>query len=103
MSTAVGLLGRGRMGKVIETLLKSDYANQTQLTSAIGKGGSMESLAPSAVVIDFSLPEAVLSYLATFKSKPNPPALVVASTGWKLESTKRTRDLRESRACHGLG
>ena len=84
----VGLLGRGRMGKVLEALIKTDFATQAQVTSIVGRDGSMESLAPSAVVIDFSLPEAVLSYVSTFKSRPNPPALIVASTGWKLDQRK---------------
>ena len=88
MMTAIGLLGRGRMGKVVETLLKTDYANQVQVTSMIGKGDSMESLASSAVVVDFALPEATLNFLSSFKSKANPPALVVASTGWKLDQRK---------------
>jgi 4-hydroxy-tetrahydrodipicolinate reductase len=85
---SIGLLGRGRMGKVLESLIKTDFATQVQLTSVIGRGESMESLAKSAVVIDFSLPEAVLSFVSTLKSRPNPPALVVASTGWKLDQRK---------------
>jgi 4-hydroxy-tetrahydrodipicolinate reductase len=84
----IGLLGRGRMGKVVEELLKNEYTNQVQLTSIIGKGSDMQSLATSSVVIDFALPDATLSFLSTFKSKPNPPALVVASTGWKLDQRK---------------
>jgi 4-hydroxy-tetrahydrodipicolinate reductase len=84
----IGLLGRGRMGKVVESLLKTDYASRVKVSAVVGKDGAMDSLSPSSVVIDFSLPEAVTSFVSAYRSKPNPPALIVASTGWKLDQRK---------------
>jgi 4-hydroxy-tetrahydrodipicolinate reductase len=73
------------MGKVVQTLLNDQGL---KLTGMIGQGGDFESLQSSDVVIDFSLPAGVLSFIERFGETEKPPALVVASTGWKLEERK---------------
>jgi 4-hydroxy-tetrahydrodipicolinate reductase len=92
MSVAIGLLGRGRMGKVLQSLIKDEYAKQASLVAVLGKGKSLDLLQPSDVVIDFSAPEAVLAFVKQYKTSENAPALVVASTGWKLD---QRRELEE--------
>jgi 4-hydroxy-tetrahydrodipicolinate reductase len=94
MSVQIGLLGRGRMGKVLESLLQGEFAEKTSLTTMVGKSLTPETydtLKSSQVIIDFSSPEAVLALMGKLRSEPNPtalPAFIVASTGWKLDQRK---------------
>jgi 4-hydroxy-tetrahydrodipicolinate reductase len=81
----IGLLGRGRMGKVVQTVLGE---KGLKLSGVVGQGGDFSSLQSSDVVIDFALPAGVLSLIEKLSGAEKPPALVVASTGWKLDERK---------------
>jgi 4-hydroxy-tetrahydrodipicolinate reductase len=85
----VGLLGRGRMGKVVQSVLSEKGITPT---GVVGQGGDFSSLSSSEVVIDFSLPSGVLALIEKLGPSEKPPALVVASTGWKLEERKKLEE-----------
>jgi 4-hydroxy-tetrahydrodipicolinate reductase len=85
VNQTIGLLGRGRMGKVVQTLMNE---RELKLVGPIGQGGEFDSLSSCDVVIDFSLPAGVLTFIEKLGTLEKPPALVVASTGWKLEERK---------------
>jgi 4-hydroxy-tetrahydrodipicolinate reductase len=87
----LGLLGKGRMGKVLEPLLKnsdSEYSKSARLEATVGRGDSVDAFKNCEAVIDFSSPETVLSFVNHFRSVENPPGLIVASTGWKVDQRR---------------
>jgi 4-hydroxy-tetrahydrodipicolinate reductase len=85
MNPTIGLLGRGRMGKAVQALLSE---RGIKLVGPIGQGGDFDSLGACDVVIDFALPAGVLTLIEKMDVTKKSPALVVASTGWKLEERK---------------
>lgn len=86
---SIGLLGAsGRMGVKVAALLAGEYAARAALNAKAGRGQSLENLFSCDAVIDFSLPEAGVALASQISSSGKGPALVVASTGWKLEQRK---------------
>jgi 4-hydroxy-tetrahydrodipicolinate reductase len=89
----IGLLGAtGRMGQWVTRLLAGDYSEKAQPGPAIGRvqnENELEALLSSDVVIDFALPEAMLSLarVALQSQAARLPAFIVGSTGWKPEQT----------------
>ena len=89
--TSVGVLGsNGRMGKRVVELRgrSSEFAAHASLKAMVSRDHSTEALLGCDVVIDFSNPEAVVNLAAKITAAKKGPALVVASTGWKLDQRK---------------
>lgn len=91
----VGLLGpNGRMGQWVTRLLQTEYAGRAELAHSAGRGVSLEPLLHTDVVIDFSLPEAMLELAqAAAKAAGTLPAFVVGSTGWTIDQRRALEEL----------
>jgi 4-hydroxy-tetrahydrodipicolinate reductase len=90
---ALGVLGfNGRMGKRVVALLGpepgSEFGHRAELKALVGKNHSTEGLLGCEAVIDFSNPEAAVNLAAKIVAARMGPAVVVASTGWKLDQRK---------------
>ena len=87
--TSVGVLGsNGRMGKRVVELISAEFAAHAELKAMVSRDHSTEALLGCDVVIDFSNPEAVVNLAAKITATGKGPALIVASTGWKLDQRK---------------
>lgn len=84
-----GLLGAtGRMGQHVQGGLGGE--KDFQLAVAVGKGDALEPLLNCEVVIDFSLPDALSSYLdLALAGKKKLPALVTGTTGLDAATKKK--------------
>jgi 4-hydroxy-tetrahydrodipicolinate reductase len=90
---SLGVLGcEGRMGKRVIELAASEFASQAELKALVGRAHSTEVLLDCDVVIDFSNPEAVMNLSSKITIAKKGPALIVASTGWKLDQRKILED-----------
>lgn len=92
-----GLLGAtGRMGQWAARLAESEFAEQLTITAKPGRKENLQALLACDVVIDFSLPEAMLTLaqqaLATPTATPL-PAFAIASTGWSLDGRRELEAL----------
>ncbi|MBI3535243.1 MAG: 4-hydroxy-tetrahydrodipicolinate reductase [Deltaproteobacteria bacterium] len=91
----LGLLGaNGKMGNTVQRLLKDDGSNISLFAQA-DLGDPLEPLLTSDVIIDFSSPTATLELIRKcLNLKPQKlPALVVGSTGWKIDDLKELESL----------
>jgi 4-hydroxy-tetrahydrodipicolinate reductase len=91
MSCRIGVLGaKGRMGReVIAALAHARYTDKALTGPFADQGDSLSSLlAGSDTIIDFSAPEAVLALVRAAEKIERPPALVVGSTGWKIDDRR---------------
>jgi len=81
----IGLLGAsGKMGAHVIELIKNEFASQAELFCTSDQNNkNFDQLAHSEVIIDFSLPEAVESFIeyVTRNKLPHPP-IALGSTGW---------------------
>jgi 4-hydroxy-tetrahydrodipicolinate reductase len=93
----LGLLGgSGRTGQLVRQVLESEFAGRAELVAAPERGQSFAPLRDCDVVIDFAVPEATGALVAEWLAAPAGsmlPALVVGSTGWKLEDSRRLEEL----------
>ncbi len=91
----LGLLGAsGRMGKQVEKLLQTEFSKDAKLIAAPKRGESMDALLSCDAVIDFALPEAVTAFAKiAAPAGTKLPALIVGSTGWKLDTKKELEEL----------
>lgn len=86
---SIGILGSsGRMGTVVQNLLKSEFEKQFTVLAQVDHGDSLDPLLNCNVVIDFSLPEGGVAFAqkAIQTGKCNP--WVIASTGWSNDQRK---------------
>lgn len=92
---ALGILGaKGRMGREVSSVLEKDYATRATCIAAADRGDDLSSLLDSQVVIDFSSPAAVLELVKLAENgAPRLPALVLGSTGWKIDERNRLLEL----------
>lgn len=83
----LGLLGAsGRSGREVMRLIEGEFAGRAECVAAPKRGESLAPLLEADAVIDFSSPDAVVAFAAECGSSNRPlPALVIASTGWKLD------------------
>jgi len=93
----LGLLGSsGRMGEWVKQLISTEFSDQTVLCVSADKGDALESLLDTDVIIDFSLPPAMIEFAKLAqKSNAHIPALVIASTGWTDEQKAVVTSLKE--------
>jgi 4-hydroxy-tetrahydrodipicolinate reductase len=85
----IGVLGaKGKMGSLVCSLITSDYSKKAILQVSSDKGDNVDSLIESDVVIDFSEPTAVVNFVKKAQAKTRVPALVVGSTGWRIDERK---------------
>jgi 4-hydroxy-tetrahydrodipicolinate reductase len=93
----VGLLGsQGRMGQLVTSLLHTEFSGKAALAASATRGQSLQPLLDCEVVIDFSLPQAMLLLARDALERPDPlPALVVGSTGWKLDDRRVLEELAQ--------
>lgn len=81
-SLHLGILGAGgRMGRMVASLLREEYADRVKRVTAVGRGEGVAPLAETDAIIDFSTPEATLSLLEGARQKHLPP-LACGTTGW---------------------
>ncbi|MFB9733352.1 4-hydroxy-tetrahydrodipicolinate reductase [Ornithinimicrobium kibberense] len=78
MALSVGLLGTGRLGSAIRAAAASQ--DDVEVVWAVGRGTSLDGLAPVDVAVDVSSADAVAGHLAWARSTGTP--LVVGTTGW---------------------
>ena len=90
MSIRVLLVGRGRMGQLVESLAPE---HDVQIVGTITRANSAdpESWPPADVAIDFSAAAAVPSNARTLASRG--VSLVIGTTGWQSEVEALRRDL----------
>lgn len=87
----IGLLGsNGKMGKQVSDLLHSEFSKKARIVAQVDMGDSIKSLQEADVVIDFSTPQGVVSFVKAMQ-KPY-PALVTGTTGWKDSEKKLLQD-----------
>lgn len=85
----IGVLGAsGRMGQMVRRVASEEFASRVQLVATPKHSESLSSLNTCDVVIDFSSPDAVIELIRNWTDVSPLPALVVGSTGWKLEQRK---------------
>ena len=83
----VGVLGStGRMGREVLRVLKEEFSAHAEIAAQPKHGEDLSVLNSCDVIIDFALPEAVMSFIK--QASGNFPTLIVCSTGWTLDQRK---------------
>ena len=96
MSTSLLLLGRGRMGAIVESLAPQ-YGFSLAGTVDIDNADRPDTGPSAEVAIDFSIPEAVPQNLPRLAERGT--NVVIGTTGWQAHEAA----LREQVARHGIG
>jgi 4-hydroxy-tetrahydrodipicolinate reductase len=88
------------MGNEVSRLIASEFQGRATLELVVGRGDPIDSLRKCDVVIDFSSPQAALELVRDWQSINvlNLPALVVGSTGWKIDERRELEDLAQKTA-----
>lgn len=91
----IGVLGaKGKAGSAIPKLVKTEFSKQAQWVGGADLNEPLETVYDTDVVIDFAAPEAALNFLRlSQKRSSTPPALVVGSTGWKINERRELEEL----------
>lgn len=94
----IGVLGsKGKAGAAVSKLVKTEFSKVAQFTGGVDLNDPLETLYESDVVIDFSVPEASLNFLRlSQKRSSNPPALIVGTTGWKINERRELEELAKN-------
>lgn len=101
----------GRMGGEVLNLLRSEFSSQIEIVATPKRGDSFLELLKADVVIDFSLPEAFMLFLAELKKTKTKglPLFVIGSTGWSasqekelIQLSKKTKILKASNFSLGI-
>ena len=96
MSASLLIVGRGRMGRLVESL-SSDYGFQVAGTVDLDNVASPESWPQADVAIDFSLAEAVPENFPRLAARGM--NVVIGATGWQVEEPR----LRAEAEARGIG
>jgi 4-hydroxy-tetrahydrodipicolinate reductase len=99
----LGLLGAsGRLGSLIQDLVKTDFAHEFTLVACPSRSDSLAPLLSTDVVMDVSLPEAFTQwsksaeYINALGHKSQLPVFVIGSTGWTPEQRRVLEQLAQS-------
>lgn len=78
------------MGRILQQLLKDEFADKTQVAALIGNGQPMAPLLDCDVVIDFTLTPASCAFAKTLTdaNRPQLPAWVIGTTGFSYDEKK---------------
>lgn len=94
MSVKLGVLGStGRTGSWVQTLLAKEYAGKAELAATAHKNQDLSAFSKCDVVIDFSTIEASLALARELEKHATPPALVIGTTGWKIDERRELEAL----------
>lgn len=95
----LGLMGSsGRMGRVTQTLLQNEYSSQIDVHSLIDQNSmsdpaTLKRLLVCDAVVDFSIPQGLLTLIEKMPPSEKLPAFAIASTGWTPEEFEKVKFL----------
>ncbi len=86
------------MGRWVTELLEKEFSKRAVLSAVANQRTPVEELLKTDVIIDFSSPEAVLNLVRVMAASESEslPALVVGSTGWKIDGRKELEALAKN-------
>src|SRR5262249_21737279 len=92
----IGVLGaRGRMGQWVTRLVAQEFSAQAEISAQVGRGDSLDPLLDADAVIDFSLPQSMITLARAALARPEGPlpAFAVGSTGWPVDDRRVLEEL----------